>query len=67
MLMSRHEGVSFHVMSIYQYKYVTLRIHFEPGKSLSSNVHDNRLKQILYTWNRLPANQSGNFLLKDSK
>ena len=21
--MSRHEGVSFHVMSIYQYKYVT--------------------------------------------
>ena len=23
MLMSRHEGVSFHVMSIYQYKYVT--------------------------------------------
>ena len=24
MLMSRHEGVSFHVMSIYQYKYVTV-------------------------------------------
>ena len=25
MLMSRHEGVSFHVMSIYQYKYVTIK------------------------------------------
>ena len=27
MLMSRHEGVSFHVMSIYQYKYVTETDH----------------------------------------
>ena len=24
LIMSRHEGVSFHVMSIYQYKYVTI-------------------------------------------
>ena len=37
LIMSRHEGVSFHVMSIYQYKYVTKTKML--GTIVEHNVH----------------------------